>query len=200
MGGEDAVQLLDVAPVLDEMLAILDASRTVNGEIQMDYARFTFLLQEARSRLGRLGIQLPNLNEGGDGAIFHQTLRRVADRARSGDVAGARWAQRPGEGTVVQSSPKSFNDWVAVLGISALGLAIAAVLILIAAHILWSAGEWVVDTVSAPTPVPTPRYISPDSCYGLSTDECRGIWFDKLTEDDMRWQAAEYERLIEAER
>ena len=87
---QQSALLMNTYPVLQEMLMLLDTSYTVNGEIEMDYTRFTSLLYEARNDLGRLGIQLPNVNEGGDGAIFHQTLRRVAECARVGDISGAR--------------------------------------------------------------------------------------------------------------
>lgn len=89
MRGENN-QLRLLSPVLDEMLQIIDASYVANGEVQMDYTRFRVLHQQARNGLGRLGIQLPALNEGGNATIFNRELRRIAHHARIGDYAGAR--------------------------------------------------------------------------------------------------------------
>ena len=86
------------------MLAILDASYVVNGEIEMDYTRFRECHQEARNRLGRLGIQLPSLNEGGDSAIFKHTLEQITYYASIGDYAGARRATSATPADVVQKS------------------------------------------------------------------------------------------------
>ena len=85
-------RLLAISPTLDEMLVMIDASHSVNGEILMDYTRFRQCLDEARRELALLDISLPCLNEGGDAAIFHRTLRRVAAYAQKGDVTGARHA------------------------------------------------------------------------------------------------------------
>ena len=91
MRGE-GYELHKLSPVLDELLQIVDASYTANGEIQMDYTRFRQCLRESKAGLDRLGIYLPSLNEGGSGAVFHTALRRVAACARIGDYAGAKRA------------------------------------------------------------------------------------------------------------
>ena len=192
-------QLHLLSPVLNEMLQIIDVSYTVNGEIHMDYTRFNQLLPEARDGLGRLGIQLPNLNEGGDGTIFNRELRRITACARVGDIAEARGSQRPAQKASVQNSPSSSKDWVAVLGIGALGLALTAILLFIAAQILWSTGTWVVNNFREPTPYPTftPSercLILPDECY-LDDLIAQDEYWDRMAEEEMRWQAAEYERL-----
>ena len=200
----DKDELRSLSPVLDEMLMILEASYVLNGEIELDYTRFRVLLDEARSGLGRLGIQLPNLNEGGDGAIFRETLRRIGYHARIGDVAGARRTQRPVRKTSVQSSPKNASDWAAVLGMGALGLVLGAILLLIAAQILWSSGSWVVNSFREPTPYPTftaleKCMVFPDGCYAdyqIAQDE----YWERMAEDDMRWAAMEYERHMADER
>ena len=89
---QDTIRLRRIAPVLVEMLQIVDASYVVNGEIQMDYTRFKQCRDESVSELSRLGIRLPPLNQGGDGAIFKRTLRQITDSTKTGDLAGARRA------------------------------------------------------------------------------------------------------------
>ncbi len=89
MRGENH-KILQLSPVLDEMLQIIDASYVSNGEVQMDYGRFRVLHRQAREGLGRLGIQLPNLNEGGNATRFNRELRRIAHHARIGDYSGAK--------------------------------------------------------------------------------------------------------------
>ena len=184
----DMDDLIETAPILDEMLEILDASYVVNGEIQMDYARFDQLLPQARSRLGRLGIQLPNLNEGGSGAYFHQTLRMVADRARVGDVLGAKRVQAPTEKPPVRSAPEGIEGWTATLGTGVFALVVGAILLLIAAQILWSSGTWVVNQFRDPTPYPTLTarercVVFPDDCY-LDYQIAQDEYWDRMARDD----------------
>ena len=50
---------------------------------------------------------------------------------------------------------------------------------LVVINIVASVGSWVVDTMRD-DPTPTPYVFDPDSCYGVSSDECREIWFDKI--------------------
>ena len=85
-------RLYALVPNLEEMLNILDASHVVNGEIEMDYAKFNQILSETRRELRVLRIYLPNLNEGGDSVIFRRALREVMECAWAADVEGARRA------------------------------------------------------------------------------------------------------------
>ncbi len=86
-------RLYALSPNMEEMLNIIDASHVVGGELEMDYVRFNKLLGETRRELRSLRIYLPDLNEGGNGAIFRRTLKEIAECAWVADVEGARRAR-----------------------------------------------------------------------------------------------------------